>query len=119
VGVLVICVLVFTVFCIVSFMYTYSFMLLLNFVNYIFLLLCLYILIITYVLFCIFCVHRANWHSPATLTEVFFRAFSSVVRQMTKYNSQRRGTARTFHKIIVLFLYSFCVNVYCTTTTGC
>jgi hypothetical protein len=29
----------------------------------------------------------------ATLTEVF-RAFSSVVRQMPGYNSQRRGTAR-------------------------
>ena len=25
----------------------------------------------------------------------FFRAFSSVVRQMSGYNSQRRGTART------------------------
>ena len=24
-----------------------------------------------YALFCIFCFHRANWHSPATLTEVF------------------------------------------------
>jgi len=26
---------------------------------------------------------------------MFFRAFSSVVRQMRGYNSQRRGTART------------------------
>jgi len=26
---------------------------------------------------------------------VFFRAFSSVVRQMSGYNLQRRGTART------------------------
>jgi hypothetical protein len=24
-----------------------------------------------YALFCIFCFHRANWHSPTTLTEVF------------------------------------------------
>ena len=24
-----------------------------------------------YVLYCIFCFHRANWHSPTTLTEVF------------------------------------------------
>ena len=23
-----------------------------------------------YALFCIFCCHRANWHSPSTLTEV-------------------------------------------------
>jgi len=25
---------------------------------------------LTYNVFCIFCFHRANWHSPATLTEV-------------------------------------------------
>ena len=24
-----------------------------------------------YALFCIFCFHRANWHSPTTLTEGF------------------------------------------------
>jgi len=29
------------------------------------------ILIVRYALFCIFCFHCANWHSPATLTEVF------------------------------------------------
>ena len=46
-------------------------MLLFNFVNYVFLLLCLCILIVMYVLFCIFYFHRANWHSSATLTEVF------------------------------------------------
>ena len=69
-------------------------MLFFNFVNYVLLFLCLCILIIMYVLFCIFCFHRANWHSSATLTEVFC-AFSSVVRQMPRYNSQRWGTART------------------------
>jgi len=42
-----------------------------NFVSYVFLLLCLCILIVMYVLFCIFYFHRANWHSSATLTEVF------------------------------------------------
>jgi hypothetical protein len=47
-----------------------------------------------YALFCILCFHCANWHSPATLTQLF-RAFSSVVRQMPGYNSQRLGTART------------------------
>jgi hypothetical protein len=29
------------------------------------------------------------------VTDRFFRAFSSVVRQMPGYNSQRQGTART------------------------
>jgi len=45
--------------------------LLFNSVSYVFLLLRLYILIVMYVLFCIFSFHRANWHSLATLTEVF------------------------------------------------
>ena len=46
----------------------------------------------------------------------FFRASSSVVRQMPGYNSQRRGTARTLPKLIVLFCVSFvrkCVLYYC------
>ena len=46
-------------------------MLLFNFVSYVSLLLCLCIRIVMYALFCIFCFHRANWHSSATLTEVF------------------------------------------------
>jgi hypothetical protein len=49
------------------------------------------IIIDKYALFYIF---FANWHSPATLIEVF-RAFSSVVRQMPGYTSQRQGTAHT------------------------
>jgi len=47
--------------------------LLFNFVCYVFLLLYLCILIAMYVLFCTFCFQRANWHSSATLTEVFPR----------------------------------------------
>ena len=45
-----------------------------------------------------------------------FRAFSSVVRQMPRYNSQRRVTARTLPKLIVLFCVLFvckCVLYYC------
>jgi len=48
-----------------------------------FLLSCLCILIIMYPLFCRFCFHRANWHSPATVTEVFpcfFLSFKANVR---------------------------------------
>ena len=52
--------------------YTCTFcMLSFNFISYVFLLLCLCIRIIMYVLFCILYFHRANWHSSATLTEVF------------------------------------------------
>ena len=46
----------------------------------------------------------------------FFRAFSSVVRQMPGYNSQRRYTARTLPKLILLFCVLFvckCVLYYC------
>jgi len=40
----------------------------------------------------------------------FFSAFSSVVRQMPGYNSQRRGTART---LLNEFIVSFCVLFVC------
>jgi hypothetical protein len=49
-----------------------------TFVNYIFLLLYLCILIVMYVLFCIFRFHHANWHSSATLTEVFSMLFPQL-----------------------------------------
>ena len=48
--------------------------LLFNSVSYVFLLLCLRILIDMYALFCTL---FANWHSPATLTEVFPCSFLS------------------------------------------
>jgi hypothetical protein len=46
----------------------------------------------------------------------FFRAFSSVIRQIPGYNSQRRGTARTLPKLTVLFCVLFvckCVLYHC------
>jgi len=45
--------------------------LLFNFVSYVFLLSCLCNLTVMHVLLCISCFHPANWHSSATLTEVF------------------------------------------------
>jgi len=78
VGVLVICLskhitnIKHSIYCVLCcFAYAYLFFVcLFNFVNYVFLLyLC--ILIVMYVLFYIFCFHRANWHSSASLTEVF------------------------------------------------
>jgi hypothetical protein len=41
----------------------------------------------------------------------FYRAFSSVVRQMPGWNSQRRGTARNFPNL--LLFVSFCVLFVC------
>ena len=93
-------------------------MLLFYFLSYIFLLLYLCILIVMYVLFCIFSFHRANWHSLATLTEVFL-CLSPVVKQIPGYNSQRQGTTHTPLKLILLFCVLFlceCV-LYC--TAGC
>ena len=53
----------------------------------------------------------------------FFRAFSSVVRQMPGYNTQRGGTARTLPKFLCCSMYCFvslcalfvckCVLYYC------
>jgi hypothetical protein len=46
----------------------------------------------------------------------FFRAFSSVVRQMPGYNPQRRGTGRTLPKILCCSIHcfvSFCVLFVC------
>ena len=45
----------------------------------------------------------------------FFRAFSSVVRQMRGYNSQRQGMARTLPKLIM----SFCVLFVCKCVLYC
>ena len=73
---------------------------------------------------CIFIVPASTLHLPWLR---FFRAFSSVVRQMSGCNSQIRGTARTLPNIFVLFyilfvlcrsVYCLYVNVYCTTANG-
>ena len=69
-----------------------------------------------YVLFCIysvFIVPAGTLHLPWLR---FFCAFSSVVRQMTRYNPQSRSTARTLSKLILLFCVLFvckCVLFYC------
>ena len=93
--------------------------LLFNSVSYVFLLLCMFCSV-----YSIFIVPTGILRLPWLR---FFRAFSSVVRQMPGYNSQRRGTARTLPKIFVLSyvlfvlcrsVYCLCVNVYCTTATG-
>jgi hypothetical protein len=51
----------------------------------------------------------------------FFRAFSLVVRQMPRFSTQRRGTARTLPKNFVLFhvLFVLCRSVYCLCMCKC
>ena len=93
---------------------------LLNTVIYVFLLLCLRILIVC---LCIFIVPAGTLRLPWLM---FFRAFSSVEGQMTGYNSQRRGTARTLSKnfcvvlciVLCLSVHYLRVNVCCTTAIG-
>jgi hypothetical protein len=103
-------------FCINVYMVVFLF----NTVIYVFLLLCLCILIVWLYIFIV----------PAGTLRLpwlrFFRAFSSVVRQMPGYNSQRQGTTRTLPKFLCCSMYClicchsvYCVhaNVYCTTAT--
>ena len=82
-GVLVICVLVFTVICIVSFMYIYSFYALISFCK-------LRIFIVMYSLFCIFSFHHAIWHSSANLTDVFPCFFLSYKANARVYLTKTR-----------------------------
>ena len=95
---------------------------------YVCLLSCLYILIVMYVLFCIFCFHRANWHSPATLTEVFpcfFLSCKANARVCLSETGHGPHSSKNFcvSACIVCFV-SFCVLfvckyvLYCTAATG-
>ena len=104
------------------FIKVYMVVFLFNIVIYVFLLLFVRVCILI-VCLCIFIVPAGTLRLPWLR---FFRALSSVVRQMPGYNSQRRGTARTLPKLIVLLyvlfvlcrsVYCFCLNVYCTAET--
>ena len=79
-----------------------------------------YCYVYAFLLLCMFCSVYSVFIVPTgTLRPPwlrFFRAFSSVVRQMPGYNSQRRGTARTLPELIVLFCVLFvgkCVLCCC------
>ena len=83
----------------------------------IFLLLRLCILIVC---LCIFIVPTGTLRLPWLR---FFRAFSSVVRQMSGYNLQRQGTARTLPECLCCSIYccfvSFCVLFLCKCVLYC
>ena len=78
---------------------------------YVFLLLCM-----SYSVYSVFIVPTGTLQLPWLR---FFWAFSSVVRQMLGYKSQRQGTVCTLPKLILFCLLCVCKCVlYCTTATG-
>jgi hypothetical protein len=87
------------------------------------LLLCLCILVVVYALFFVFCFHHANWHSPATLTEVFpcfllsCKAHVRVYLTKTGHSPHSSWLVNCFVLYVVLCrlccsMYCLCVNVY-------
>jgi len=77
--------------------------------------------------YCMFMyIHRAIWHSSATVIEVF-RAFYLSRKANARVNPSKTGHGPHSSKIFVLFytlfvlcrsVYCLCVNAYCTTATG-
>ena len=89
-----------------------------NTVIYVFLFLCLCILIVC---LCIFIVPAGTLRLPWLR---FFRAFSSVVRQMPGYNWQRWGhgphSSQTFCVVLRIFCFvSFCLLCVCVCVCVC
>jgi hypothetical protein len=104
----------------------------------------LYILIVMfmysnylYALFCIFCFHRANWHSPTTLTEdfpCFFLSCKANARVYLVKTGHAPHSSKLVNCVVLCIvsvdcvvlciicwccsMYFLCVNVYCTTATG-
>jgi hypothetical protein len=69
--------------------------------------------------------HRASWHSSATLTEGF-PCFLLSCKANTKVQHAKMGHGPHYSKIFVLFyvlfvlcrsMYFLCADVYCTTAT--
>jgi hypothetical protein len=70
-----------------------------------------YCYVYVFLLLCMFCSVYYVFIVPTGTLRLpwlrFFSAFSSVVKQMPGYSSQRRGTARTLPKLILLFYVLF------------
>jgi len=56
--------------------------------------------------------HRASWHSSATLTEGFPCFFLSC-KVNARIKPETRGTARTLPKCLRSLLFVLCRSVYC------
>ena len=116
---LLICILLLSILYVLFIINVYMVLFLFNTVIYLFLFWCL----------CIFIVRLSIFIVPAGTLRLpwvrFFLAFSSVVRQMPRYNPQRPGTARTLPNFCVVLcvvlcrsVYCLCVYVYCSIATG-
>jgi hypothetical protein len=76
----------------------------------------------------LFCILFANWHSPATLTEVFPCFFLSCKANGIPREDGARSALFLISELccsvyclcrLCYSMYCLCVNVYCTTVTGC
>ena len=71
-------------------------------------------IMITYVLFCMFCSYRANWHSPATLTEgVFFSCFFLSCKANANQGKLRKDGALSALLLVVNCFVLGVVSVDC------
>jgi len=87
----------------------------------------LYFIVMSIYSYCMFMyLHRASWHSSATLTE-FFPCFFLSCKANVRVNPAKTGHGQHSSKLFVLFyvlfvlcrsVYCVCVNVYCTIATG-
>jgi len=76
------------------------------------------ILIVMYALFCIFCFHRANWHSSATLTEVFPCFFISCKANARVQLAKTGHGPHSSQLVNCVVLYTVCVYM-CTVLYYC
>jgi hypothetical protein len=86
-----------------------------NFASYVFLFLRSCILIVTYVLFWMFCFHLANWHTSATLTEVFPCFFLSCKANSRVYFAKTGHGPHSsqFNCVFYVLFVCKCVLYYC------
>ena len=70
-----------------------------------------------YALFCIFCFHSANWHSPATLTEVspcFFLSCKANARvYLAKMGHGPHSSLLVDCVVLCIVLCQLCCSMYC------
>jgi len=78
-------------------------------------LLCIFIVMSMFI-YCMFMyLHRASWHSSATLTEA---CFFLCCKTNARVKPAKMGHGLHSSKLLCRSVYCLCVNVYCTAATG-